>query len=592
MYVLRFFSVVVLVFSNATGRSGGIATFWNPTLFSKSDVLKDQNFLLISGNLIGLGIQLHIVNVYAPQGAREKRSLWERITSKMATLSGRVIILGDFNVVRSQEERLNSTFNAGASASFNEFINGLNLLEYHMCRKKFTFIPSNLLHMSKLDRALVNIDFMNAWPNAIFSALDRGLSDHCPILLQCSCVDFGPSPFRFFNSWLKREQFPAVVHQAATIPIDPSLPPDKKLASKLKNMKSAIKNWVAVDRAKNDESLLQWEKELFLIEQRAELGLLNDVDVSNHIEILKNLTLIHESKNLDMKQKARVKWSIDGDENSAYFHGLFKAHSSVNLFKSHIYGIGVDRNEVDLVANSIGINKGDLPIHYLGLPVGANMRSGIGGTWRAIVKVKQSLAAYGFDLPNACNGDFNSKEIKLLIDKTQGSDDQEPVFKWNNWVPKKVNVMNWRASLNRLPTLISLQARGVNVQTSTCLLCNEADETAEHVFTACPKVTTVWNSVASWCKISPLYAFSINDIFELHVHKPGSPIWKKLINAIVLVTCWCFWKARNEQSHGNKVKTADQIVNEVKAMSFLWIRNRATKICADWNQWSSFAITL
>lgn len=100
------------------------------------------------------------------------------------------------------------------------------------------------------------------------------------------------------------------------------------------------------------------------------------------------------------------------------------------------------------------------------------IRLGIGGTWRAIAGLKQIFAAHGFDLPNACNGEFNSKEIKLSIDRPHGSGNQETVFKWNSWVPKKVNVMNWRASLNRMPTLKSLQARGVNIQTDICSLCN------------------------------------------------------------------------------------------------------------------------
>lgn len=171
-------------------------------------------------------------------------------------------------------------------------------------------------------------------------------------------------------------------------------------------------------------------------------------------------------------------------------------------------------------------------------------------------------------------------------------DDQLPIFKWKNWVPKKVNIMNWRASLDRLPTLTSLQARGVPVQSVSCPLCQEAEETTEHVFTSCPTSITVWNSVARWCKITPIYAFYMQNILELHVHKPGSTTWKKMVNAIALVTRWCFWRARNERLHNNKVKITEQIVNEVKAMACLWIGNRAIKMCAKLTQWSSFSILL
>lgn len=320
---------------NAIGRSGGIATLWNPSIFHRSDVYKDQNFLLVSGYIIGSGFQLHILNVYAPQDSRAKRRLWDRIGQKLHSLAGRVILLGDFNVVRNQDERLNSIVNMGASTTFNEFINRFQLLEYQKCRKKFTYIPSNLQHMSKLDRMLVNHEFMGFWPNATLSALDRGQSDHCPILLQCSTVDFGPQPFRLFNSRLKKVQFPVIIHQAANIPLDESLPPDKRLACKLKNIKLAIKNWLASDGTSNEENFTQWENELFLIEQRAENGSFNDDDVTTHREVLKKLTSLRESRNLDMRQKARVKWSIDEDENSAYFHGYSKPTHQLTVLMAY-----------------------------------------------------------------------------------------------------------------------------------------------------------------------------------------------------------------------------------------------------------------
>lgn len=221
-----------------------------------------------------------------------------------------------------------------------------------------------------------------------------------------------------------------------------------------------------------------------------------------------------------------------------------------------------------------------------------SLRSGVGGIWKAIVGIKDTLAYYDYDLLNALNGEFDTKHIKWTIDKKHATVEEEAVFKWNNWVPKKVNIMNWRASCDRLPTLKALDKRGITVQTNTCILCQEALETTEHIFTSCPAVINVWNGIASWCEIVPIYAFSMKDILELHIHKPGSQTWKKLINAIALVTCWYFWQARNDKIHNRNIKTTYQILNEVKTMAFLWIGNRASKICADWNEWNSFSISL
>ena len=45
----------------------------------------------------------------------------------------------------------------------------------------------------------------------------------------------------------------------------------------------------------------------------------------------------------------------------------------VNLNKSRVYGVGVLRSEVDDMARCMGCSVGDLPLTYLGLPIGVCM---------------------------------------------------------------------------------------------------------------------------------------------------------------------------------------------------------------------------
>nr|GEY68241.1 cysteine-rich receptor-like protein kinase [Tanacetum cinerariifolium] len=44
---------------------------------------------------------------------------------------------------------------------------------------------------------------------------------------------------------------------------------------------------------------------------------------------------------------------------------------------------------------------------------------------------------------------------------------------WNSWIPWKVNICTWRASLNRLPTRQNLSLRGVLLPSTTCSFCEE-----------------------------------------------------------------------------------------------------------------------
>ncbi|KAJ0725407.1 putative catalase [Helianthus annuus] len=60
----------------------------------------------------------------------------------------------------------------------------------------------------------------------------------------------------------------------------------------------------------------------------------------------------------------------------------------INIFKSNIIGIGVERQEVDFVAAFIGCKAANFPFKYLGITVGANMNRV--SNWRPVVEVFES----------------------------------------------------------------------------------------------------------------------------------------------------------------------------------------------------------
>ncbi|GKA39306.1 RNA-directed DNA polymerase, eukaryota, reverse transcriptase zinc-binding domain protein, partial [Tanacetum coccineum] len=47
----------------------------------------------------------------------------------------------------------------------------------------------------------------------------------------------------------------------------------------------------------------------------------------------------------------------------------------INIYKSNIYGIGVNEDEVYNMASNAGCIAGNIPFNYLGLPIGSNMKS-------------------------------------------------------------------------------------------------------------------------------------------------------------------------------------------------------------------------
>nr|GEV05564.1 transposon TX1 [Tanacetum cinerariifolium] len=79
----------------------------------------------------------------------------------------------DLNVVRCNEDMLNPQINCKEVKDFNEFINDMRLVEIPMGGRRFTRISNDGLKFSKLDRFLMNEEFINLWCNLVVVFLDQ-----------------------------------------------------------------------------------------------------------------------------------------------------------------------------------------------------------------------------------------------------------------------------------------------------------------------------------------------------------------------------------------------------------------------------------
>ncbi|GJY64667.1 RNA-directed DNA polymerase, eukaryota, reverse transcriptase zinc-binding domain protein [Tanacetum coccineum] len=57
--------------------------------------------------------------------------------------------------------------------------------------------------------------------------------------------------------------------------------------------------------------------------------------------------------------------------------------------------------------------------------------------------------------------------------------------RWVKEIPIKINILAWKISLDRLPTRANLSARGLEIPSILCPSCNEAVESASHIFFSC-----------------------------------------------------------------------------------------------------------
>ncbi|XP_024995944.1 uncharacterized protein LOC112529100 [Cynara cardunculus var. scolymus] len=181
------------------------------------------------------------------------------------------------------------------------------------------------ISLSKLDRFFVSSEFLSMWPDANATILAREYSDHCPIVLTCNSADFGPTSFRFFNSWLVHEDIRDLVHTAWNS-IKCRSTADVTLAAKLRTVKGAIKKWKVEVLYKEKSSIEEIKKKIDDLETKAESSPLSDAEIEDRKNWKAEAKHLEYANTLDLKQRARVKWVIDGDENSSFFHGVVNAN--------------------------------------------------------------------------------------------------------------------------------------------------------------------------------------------------------------------------------------------------------------------------
>ncbi|GKB59045.1 hypothetical protein Tco_0915231 [Tanacetum coccineum] len=110
------------------------------------------------------------------------------------------------------------------------------------------------------------------------------------------------------------------------------------------------------------------KQELADLEMIIDKGNASSDTLHKRAEVVKSIQEVDKLCAIEASQKAKIKWAIEGDENSKYYHGL-----SINLSKSKLLGVVVSEDRVVQAANRIGCGVLKAPFAYLGSKVGGNM---------------------------------------------------------------------------------------------------------------------------------------------------------------------------------------------------------------------------
>nr|GEW91937.1 RNA-directed DNA polymerase, eukaryota [Tanacetum cinerariifolium] len=247
----------------------------------------------------------------SPSELTEKHDLWDYLRSMIDRWNGKTVILGDFNEVRSNHERFGSSFNTHGANIFNNFISMAGLIDLPLGGYSFTWTHKSASKMSKLDRFLISEGLLVLFHQLTGLCVDKHLSDHCPIIMHESNMDYGPSPFRLFHSWFKIEGFDKFVEDTWRFMNTTDLNGLIRIKKKLQFLKNVINPWVKDNKKKINKAKTSIQRKLNYMDKIIDQGGGNEEVLNQRTYLMKDLNNINSS-----------------DENSKYFHGILNSKRS------------------------------------------------------------------------------------------------------------------------------------------------------------------------------------------------------------------------------------------------------------------------
>ncbi|CAN0875281.1 LINE-1 retrotransposable element ORF2 protein [Linum grandiflorum] len=316
---------------DSDGASGGLVTIWNSSKFRK----RSEVVGLFSTGVILEGVDSSflcgIINVYGPNERNDRISFIAEIASCLYNFGSiPFCILGDFNLVRSELDYIGRARTYSDFSPLNDFIFDHELIDLPLIGANFTW--SNLRvspSLSRIDRALVNSLFEQAFQECRLVALSRVCSDHRAIILKCDDLPIVKRPWRFENMWCSHQDFANCVADWWAEPLSEASRM-ARFQKKLKRVKERLKIWNKDCFGRVEDNISRITNEIGILDEKEEVATLSNQDRINRCSLKVDLDHWWKMEETSWRQKLKMLWLKLGDRNTHFFHRSANARKRNN----------------------------------------------------------------------------------------------------------------------------------------------------------------------------------------------------------------------------------------------------------------------
>lgn len=301
---------------------GRILLLYNPSVIQLSVIHATTQMMHCSALLMEEQLTFNITVVYAANNTNVRKTMLDEIPN-LRQNAVPWIILGDFNCCYDFSHRKGGNpLSLAEIRPLKEAIATSDLVPI-----KRTGLPFSWNNKSKfrprtyslIDHTFCNSVTFNLWPTISANQPPPLHSDHSPIILHLSGVNVkGSSSFKFFNNWFGEPDFQhAVLESWGRTSYGSTF-----CRENLRTLKMFCVH------GQNKGTGLGANRQLSGGREEIQTEMMNDTNNAVHVTmetyINKQYLAAPAEEDAMTKQKARIKWRIEGDSNSAFFHASLK----------------------------------------------------------------------------------------------------------------------------------------------------------------------------------------------------------------------------------------------------------------------------
>ncbi|XP_057740256.1 uncharacterized protein LOC130957417 [Arachis stenosperma] len=236
------------------GASGGPLMIWDELFFKLNNCYKGERWLCVESVLLKNSFHCAFFLVYGAHNREEKSHVWEELSYIAGLCQVPCCFMGDFNEIVNVEEWKGIVNLPLSAEEFKIWMQDMPLVDLPLTDRKFTWFRDR--SCSRIDRAMVSIEWLEEFPETRLRGGPRGLSDHCPIIVEYKRVRGSPRPFRSLDSWFMHEGFLRMVKE------DWRGLGELQFTEKLKALTGPLGRWHKDNFGEIDKKILRLEEEI------------------------------------------------------------------------------------------------------------------------------------------------------------------------------------------------------------------------------------------------------------------------------------------------------------------------------------------